>query len=259
VFGNLSQRAVLLVGAGEMAELVARHLRTAGVENMAIANRTASRAEALAQAVGAQLRPLEDDGASLVWADLVVCSAASPRPLFTRENVGAALKARKHRPLFMVDLAVPRDVDPEVGKLPGVYAYDVDDIQKVVSENAAARAAEAAKAEVIIAEEVARFERARAIRDGVPVLALLRQQAERIARAEAERTLAHLGEGLTEKQRKSVEAMATAIVNKLLHQPTAKLRSTSGEEDSRLASAAAELFGLEDEADLSNVAGGTKR
>jgi glutamyl-tRNA reductase len=247
IFGALVHKAVLLVGAGEMAELVARHLKTAGVTQMAIANRTVSRAEELAKAVGASTVPLEGVMERLVWADLVVCSTASPQPIFTRDGVAGYLKPRKHRPLFMVDLGVPRDVAPDVNALQGVYAYDVDDIQKVVAENAAARAAEAAKAEVIVAEEVARFVRARALREGVPVLAQLRQQAEKIMRTELERTLGNLGD-LSEKQRKSVEAMGLAIVNKLLHQPTAKLRALNPDDDMRLAGAAAELFGLDEPA-----------
>ncbi|HEX4621668.1 MAG TPA: glutamyl-tRNA reductase, partial [Myxococcaceae bacterium] len=143
-------------------------------------------------------------------------------------------------------------------------AYDVDDIQKVVADNAAARAAEAAKAEVIVVEEVARFVRARALREGVPVLAQLRKQAEAIMRAELERTLGHLGE-LSEKQRKSIEAMGLAIVNKLLHQPTAKLRALNPDDDMRLAGAAAELFGLDEPGSTAEApanpaaAGGGKR
>jgi glutamyl-tRNA reductase len=130
--------------------------------------------------------------------------------------------------------------------LEGVYAYDVDDIQRVIADNSAARAVEAAKAETIIAEEIARFVRSRSVRDGVPVLALLRARAEQIAKAEAERTLANLGEDLSEKQRRSVQAMATAIVNKLLHEPTSRLRELGADQSaSRLADAAAELFGLE--------------
>ncbi|HEX5635219.1 MAG TPA: hypothetical protein VFX50_18375, partial [Gemmatimonadales bacterium] len=148
---------------------------------------------------------------------------------------------------FMVDLAVPRDIAPEVGELDWVHAYDVDDIQKFVAENAAARAEEAQKAGVLVAQEVARFVRDRAVRNGVPVLAQLRQRGESIARAEVERTLATIGDGLTDKQRKSVEAMARAIVNKLLHEPTARLRAVGPEhEGNRLAGAAAELFGLEE-------------
>ncbi|HYV46927.1 MAG TPA: glutamyl-tRNA reductase [Myxococcaceae bacterium] len=246
IFGDLHGRPALVVGAGEIGELAARHLSQARCK-VVIANRTRERAEALAAQVGAAVRPFEELHALLHSVDLVVSSTASPAPLFTRENVVPAMKARRHRPLLLVDLAVPRDVAPGVhGSAEGVYAYDVDDIRQVIDENVAARANEAAKAEQIVAEEVARYVRARAVRDGVPVLAQLRQRAEQIARAEAERTLQHLPE-LSEKQRKSVEAMGMAIVNKLLHQPTAKLRALdpSGQ-PSPLADAAAELFGLEE-------------
>ena len=244
IFGGLKEKSVLLVGAGEMAELSAKHLKEAGASRIAIANRTQARAEALAAAVGGEVVPFEALFPTLERADVVVCSTASPTPIFTAANVAPCLKARRHRPLFMVDLAVPRDIAPEVNQLSGVYAYDVDDIQKAVAENSAARAVEAGKAEVIVAEEVVRFSRARAVREGVPVLAQLRRRAEEIARAEAMKTLGAIGEALTDKQKKSIEAMAMAIVNKLLHEPTAKLRSVTLDGDQRLAGAAAELFGL---------------
>jgi glutamyl-tRNA reductase len=246
IFGGLASKTVLVVGAGEMAELAARHLRSAGAKNLWIANRTRARAEELAALVNGEARDFSELNALLVPVDVVICSTASPVPIFTKEMVAAQLKARKHRPLLMVDLAVPRDVAPEVHELESVYAYDVDDIQKNVAENSAARAAEAAKAEIIIQEELARFVKARQVRDGVPVLAQLRARADQIARAEVERTLANLsGEGLSEKARKSMEAMGLAIVNKLLHLPTAKLRAVGADpEEAHLAEAAAELFGL---------------
>ncbi|HSP80722.1 MAG TPA: glutamyl-tRNA reductase, partial [Myxococcaceae bacterium] len=174
VFDGLGGKTVLLVGAGEMAELAARHLKQAGASRILVSNRTLERAEALAAEVGGTARPFEELFSLLVSADVVVCSTASPVPLFTRENVGAVGKARRHRPLFMVDLAVPRDISPEVAELVWVHAYDVDDIQKFVSDNAAARAEEAQKAGVLVAQEVARFVRQRAVREGVPVLARLR-------------------------------------------------------------------------------------
>ncbi|QSQ27807.1 glutamyl-tRNA reductase [Pyxidicoccus parkwayensis] len=245
VFDGLRGKTVLVVGAGEMGELAARHLKQAGATKLFITNRTLARAEALATEVGGTARPFEELFALLTAADVVVCSTASPVPLFTKENVGAVGKARKGRPLFMVDLAVPRDIDPGVGQLDGVHAYDVDDIQKFVADNAAARAEEAQKAGVLVAQEVARFVKERALREGTPVLARLRQRAEAIARAEVERTLGALGDGLNEKQRKSIEAMGRAIVNKLLHEPTSRLRAVGPEgEGNRLAGAAAELFGL---------------
>jgi glutamyl-tRNA reductase len=256
VFDGLGDKTVLLVGAGEMAELAARHLKQAGATRIFVANRTLARAEALATEVGATARPFEELFSLLTAADVVVCSTASPVPIFTRENVSAVARARKRRPLFMVDLAVPRDIAPEVGELDWVHAYDVDDIQKFVAENAAARAEEAQKAGVLVAQEVARFVRDRAVRNGVPVLAQLRQHAEAIARAEVERTLASLGDGLTDKQRKSIEAMGRAIINKLLHEPTARLRAVGPErEGNRLAGAAAELFGLDDTSTHAGAAG----
>jgi glutamyl-tRNA reductase len=246
IFGSIAGKSVLIVGAGEMGRLAARHLLSGGGK-IIIINRTLVRAEELAAELQADAKPFEQLPELLVWADLVVCSAASQRPIFTKENVSAATRHRRFRPLFMVDLAVPRDIAPDVNDLDGVYAYDVDDIQKVVAETSAARAIEAAKAEAIIAEEVAHFVRDRAIRES-PLVAELRSRAHAIAKSEAERTVAQLGPSLTEKHRRSIESMAMAIVNKLLHQPTTKLRAVSRDPDQRLAGAAAELFGLGGEA-----------
>ncbi len=246
VFGGLDGRAALLVGAGEMAELAAKHLRQARACPILVSNRTRARAEELASAVEGEVRDFEELDGSLSVADLVVCSTASPGHIFTKERVAPLLKVRRFRPLFMVDLAVPRNIAPDLGDLDGVFAYDVDDIQKIIADNSNARAIEAAKAEAIIAEEIARFVRARTVRDGVPVLAQLRARAEQIAKAEAERTLVGLGDNLSEKQRRSVQAMALAIINKLLHEPTARLRELGSDPSpSRLADAAAELFGLQ--------------
>jgi glutamyl-tRNA reductase len=248
IFGSLAGKRVLLVGAGEMAEVAGRHLASAGVGGMVVANRTRSRAEALAADLKAAAVSLDALDAELVAADLVVCSTASPVPIFTRERVAKVLKPRRHRPLFMVDLAVPRDVAPDVNTLDGVYTYDVDDIQKVVAESAAARSVEAAKAEVLVAEEVARFVTQRSVREGVPVLAQLRAHADEIAQAEIERSLAGWAATLDEKQQKGLRAMAQAIVSKLLHHPSARLRAVGVEkEGNRLAGAAAELFGLDEE------------
>jgi glutamyl-tRNA reductase len=244
IFDRLEGKTVLLVGAGEMAELSGRHLVSAGASKVLVVNRTFEHAQALAATLDGQALPFERMEESLVLADIVVCSTASPMPVITREKVARVLKPRKHRPLFLVDLAVPRDVDPDVHTLDGVYSYDVDDIQRVIDQNQAARAAAAAKAEVLVAEEVARYIRQRAVREQVPVLAQLRARAEQIRRAELERALGNLPEPLTAEQARVVEAMTSAIVNKMLHQPTAKLRAVQSGE-SELADAAAELFGLD--------------
>ncbi|HZI06321.1 MAG TPA: glutamyl-tRNA reductase, partial [Archangium sp.] len=165
---GLAEQTVLVVGAGEMSALAARHLKRAGVGRLVVVNRTLARAEALASEVGGTARPLEELFTLLASADVVVSGTSSPVPLFTRENVAPVLETRQ-RPLVMVDLAVPRDIAPEVGWMKQVRVLDVDDIQHFVLENAAARAEEARKAETLVAEEVARFMRERAVRAGVPV------------------------------------------------------------------------------------------
>ncbi len=244
-FEALAGKTVLVVGAGEMGELAARHLKQAKIGQLLITNRTWARAEALASELGGTARPFEELPLLLVEADVVVCSTASPLPLFTRESLSAVGPERQFRRLLMVDLAVPRNIALDVAGLDWVTAYDVDDIQRSVTENAAAREREARKASALVLQEVSRFMRDRAVRDGVPVLARLRQRAEQIAKAEVERTLAALGEGLTDKQRKSIEAMGRAIINKLLHEPTTCLRTSAHEDEGQeLAHTAARLFGL---------------
>lgn len=243
--GGLEDKTVLLVGAGEMAGLAARHLEQARAGRLVVVNRTYARAEALAAEVGGTARPFEELLPLLATVDVVVSGTSSPVPLFTRENVAEGLAARPHLPLVLVDLSVPRNIAAEVHELEQVRLHDLDDIQRFVAHNEAVRAEEARKASVLVEQEVTRFLKDRAVREGVPVLCRLRQRAEAIARTEAERTLATLGEGLSEKQRKSVEAMARAIVNKLLHEPTARLRTVGTEpEGDRFAGVVAELFGL---------------
>ncbi|MFN0061296.1 MAG: glutamyl-tRNA reductase [Myxococcaceae bacterium] len=257
VLGGVAGRQALVLGAGEFGELVARHLMSQGVGALTIATRSPERATALASALNARTASLEALDALLLDVDLVVCSTAAPRPLISVERVSRVLGPRTGRPLVFIDLAVPRDVDPAVHALSDVFVYDLDDIQSAQQENVAARAAEALKAERIVAEEVARFGQAWAVRTGVPVLAQLRAHAEAIARTEAQRTLSQFDQDWSERQRRSVEAMAQAIVNKLLHAPTSKLRDShlpSG--DGRLAEVAAKLFGLVEDEDTETGAEG---
>jgi len=246
IFGGLDGKTVLLVGAGEMSELAGRHLASAGARPLLVTNRTLQHAEALARALDGEALPFHPLEAALRRADVVVCTTASPVPIITREMVAGTVRSRRHRPLFLVDLAVPRDVEPEVNDLDNVYAYDVDDIQRVVAENTALRADAAAQGEALVAEDLARFLSDRALREGVPVLAQLRARAEAIRKAELERALANLPTPLTEAQAAVVAAMTSAIVNKVLHQPTVRLRAvTPGQALNPLAEAVAELFGLD--------------
>ena len=174
-------------------------------------------------------------------------STGAPNYVLTKDVVHAAMKARRHRSLCLIDLAVPRNVDPAAADLGDVFAYDVDDMEKVVEATHEARKGEALRAEAIVEAEVMAFAKERETRAALPVLAQLRRRAEEIARAEAERTLSQVGVKLDEKGRKSVEAMAQAIVNKLLHGPTARLKEAASSGDGALAGAAAELFGINDE------------
>ena len=245
VLGDLSGRAVLLVGAGEMAQLAARELHAGGASQVLVANRSSSAAEALAKEVSGIAVGLQELPALLERADVVLCSTAAQQPLVTRDLVGRVLKARRYRPMFLIDLALPRNIDPGANALENVYVYDLDDLERVAAQNRELREQEVERAEAIVREEIIAYARAKQERAAVPVLARLRQQAQALADAEVERTLSLLGP-LNDRQQKSIRSMAGAIVNKLLHGPTARLR---GEQGGPLADAAAELFGIQDAAE----------
>jgi glutamyl-tRNA reductase len=243
ILGSLEGRTVLLVGAGKMSTLAARHLASAGCSKILVTNRSPQRAETLAAEIGGIPRPWSELATLLAEADVCICSTAAPHPVITAELVLGARKVRKHRPLFFVDLAVPRDVAQDVNQLDDVYVYDVDDLDQVVGENRHTREDEAAKAEAIVAAEAQAFLVA-ARNEAGPILRELRVRGEEIARAEAERTLAKLGASLADAQRRSVEAMARAIVNKILHAPTARIRAAAEADDGRILDAALEIFEL---------------
>ncbi len=252
IFASLEGKRVLLVGAGEMATHAARHLAAQGVAALEIANRSPERADELAarfrdEGRDARGHALDRLPELLSEVDIVVSAAAADGWLLSRELVARAVKSRRFRPLFLVDLAVPRSIEPAAGDLPNVYLKDVDDIGGLVEQNAAHRAEEAGRAEQIIDGEVAELARVLRGRSAVPVLADLRRFGDQVAQAEARRTLSLVGGALDERQRASVEAMARAIVNKLLHQPTTRLRRAAelGVEG-ELADAVARLFGLEE-------------
>ncbi len=246
IFGDLRGRSILLVGAGKMGALSAKALADLGADRILVANRSLERAEALAGQVGGAARPWDELTQLLVAADVVLVSTGAQSYVISRELALQAMKARRQRSICLIDLAVPRNVDPACGDLGNVYAYDIDDLQKVVSQTHAMRAEEAIHAEGIIESEVVTFARERETRAALPVIAALRRRAEEIARAEAERTLQLVGSNLDDKGRKSIEAMAKAIVNKLLHGPTARLKEAAHSGDSALPGAVAELFGIEE-------------
>jgi len=245
IFGDPKGRTILLAGAGKMGALSAKALRVLGADRVLVTNRSPERGQQLADQVEGTFRPWEELAQLLVEADVVIVSTGAPTFVLTAEMVRAAKKQRRHRNLCLIDLAVPRNVDPACAQLDDVFGYDVDDMQKVVSANHQARQGEALSAEAIIEAEVIAFTRERETRAALPVLVTLRRRAEAIARDEVERTLQRAGGALDERARASIEAMAQAIVNKLLHLPTAKLKASAATGESALAGAVAELFGLD--------------
>ena len=247
IFGDLKGRAILLAGAGKMGALSAKALASLGADRVLVANRSREKAVALAAQTGGHARDWSELPKLLVEADVVIVSTGASSYVLTADGVHAAMKARRRRSLCLIDLSVPRNVDPRCADLGDVFAYDMDDLQKVVHATRTARQEEALRAEAIVEAEVMAFTSERETRAALPVLAAVRRRAEEIARAEAERTLSLVGGKLDEKGRRSVEAMARAIVNKLLHGPTARLREAASSGDTTLPGAAAELFGIEED------------
>lgn len=244
IFGQLGGLDCVLVGAGDMGELAARHFSRAGAR-LTIVNRSIERARTLADDVGGTAVGLDALPRLLVDADVVLVSTGAPGFVVTGEMVKAVHKARRYRPLLVVDISVPRNADPQIAELDNCYLYDVDDLAGVVDSNLQKRAEEAKKAETIVGDELEKARRRRASHKAVPVIKALREKMQAIAAAEVARTLPVLGDSATERQRKSIEAMANAIVSKLLHEPLTKLKDAAAVDDDALLAAAVGLFGLD--------------
>jgi glutamyl-tRNA reductase len=244
VFGDLSGCSILLVGAGKISELAARNLLSRGARIAVVANRSLDRAGGLAARLGGEAVALAQVEQELVRADVVVSSTGAPGFVLGREAVARALRARRGRPLFLFDLAVPRDLDPAIDSLDGCYLYDIDDLEAVVSETLAGRRREAERAEAIVAEEAERFRAWQASLDVVPAIASLRARAEEIRAAELRKAEARLGR-LSEDERSLVESITAQIVNKLLHLPTVRMKQAAAAADGVLyAETVRHLFGL---------------
>jgi len=247
IFGTLEGKHVLVIGAGEMCELAATHLMETGVRGVQVTNRTLARAEALAEKFGGRAVPFEEFQHHLPEVDIVISSTGAPHLVVDVEDVRAAMKARRQKPMFLIDIAVPRDIDPRINDLPNVYLYDVDDLQGVVEANKKERSKEADKAEQIVADEVQAFLSWLKTLEVTPTIRALRGRFDAIRQAELEKTLKAFGDGMTDKQRRSIEAMSQAIVNKILHEPTLYLKRQA--EDPELegsVEAVRQLFGLQD-------------
>jgi len=248
LFGDLSTCSVLVVGAGKIADLAARSLASRGARIAAVANRSQARAGELAARFGAGAVPLDAVAAQLARVDVVLASTGAPGYVLTRDDVASAMRARRGRPLFLIDIAVPRDLDPAIHQLDGCYLYDIDDLEAVVAESLAGRRQEAARAEQIVLAEAERFRVWHASRQVVPAIASLRARAEEIRAAELERARGRLGR-LPEAERLAVEAITARIVDKLLHLPTVRMKeAAAGADGSVYADAVRHLFGLGDDA-----------
>lgn len=246
VFGSLAGKAVLVVGAGKMSSLAARHLRAAGAERIVVTNRSPERAARLAGEIEGVARPWEELPALLAEADVVISSTGAREPVLTRALFKQVTKARRWRPIMVVDIAVPRDADPAIADFDGVYLFDIDDLEKVVAANLAGRARAAEHAHKIVEHEAGQFEQWLRIQGVVPTIRALRARFAQLAEAEVARTVEQLArrEHTPAQQREAVARMGQLLVNKLLHQPTMALRGAAPDQAARQAQALCELFGL---------------
>jgi glutamyl-tRNA reductase len=243
--GDLTGRHVLLIGAGETAELTARALTARGVETVFVANRRYDRAIGLAERFGGSAVRLEDLPAQLEVADIVVSSTNSPHHLVEREELELVAAAREYRPLLLIDLAVPRDIDPSCREVTGVVVRDVDDVQTIADRNATGREVEARGADVIVAAELARFERWLGSLEVLPTVASLRVRADDIVSRVLAENIGRFDD-LSHEDQVRIEAMARSIASRLLHEPTLRLKRAAEESDAyQQVAALRELFGLD--------------
>jgi glutamyl-tRNA reductase len=233
MFADLSARTALMIGAGEMIALTARHFAAAGVKHMVIANRTLARAQTLAAEIKAYAVDLSALDKELAEADIVVSCTASSTPIITRSAAAAAVRARRHRPIFMLDLAVPRDIEPAVAKLSDIYLFSIDDLQQLVEENRQQREVAAGGARLLLEEEVARFLADSRAHDAGPAIRALRQQADSIRLQTLEQARRMLMAGKSSDE--VIEYLANTLTNRLLHAPTQALRQASESTDPALA------------------------
>jgi glutamyl-tRNA reductase len=246
IFDDLTPKTAVLVGAGEMAELAAKNLVDNGVGHLLVVNRSAGRANSLAQRYGGEGLGWDHLNQALWRSDIVISSTAAPHAILRVENVEAAMRMRRNRPLFIIDIAVPRDVEHAVGSLTNVFLYDIDDLQQVIEANMAQRRQQIPHVQTIIGEEVARFLEWFQARDVVPTIVDLRQHMDLIRETELEWAM-HKLEHLSEQERNVVLAFSRRLVNKILHQPPVRLKQQANDRQAyHYTDAVRELFGIAD-------------
>ena len=243
IFGSLENKTVLLVGAGKMSEQAARHLVDQGAASVLVTNRTFERAEQMAQRFKGRAIRFDDLYGRADQADIVITSTGSAQPIFRREHAQHFLQQRRGRPMFFIDIAVPRDVDPEVNKLEGIFLYDIDDLQSVAGSNLKGRGKEADLAEAMIAEEVTKYQRRLHVLNVAPEIVQLQQSAEQMRRAELRRAASRL-QSFSPEQLAAVETLTRGLVNKFLHQPVQAIKAAAGEGNTAAIDAIREAFGL---------------
>jgi len=228
IFNQLDNKAVMIIGAGEMCELAARHFVSNGVNKVLVTNRTLERAEKLAAELDGRAVTFDSFPEHLVEVDIVLTSTGAPNFILGHRQMEEIIRRRKQKPMFLIDIAVPRDIDPRVNDLGNVYLYDVDDLQEVVQSNLKERQKEAHKAEGIVEQEIGQFHRWLENLDVKPTIIALRSKLDEIRNQEVSKTFNNLKD-LTDKQRKSIEAMSNALINKVMHKPIAILKNGQGE------------------------------
>jgi len=244
IFGSLERRSVLLIGAGKMTELALRHLRTQGVGEIFVINRTFERAAALARKFDGKALAPESMSEAAPLADIVITSTGSAEPIIRKQHAEEFMQRRKNRPMFFIDIGVPRDVEPSVNEVDGVFVYDIDDLQHVVAANTSDRTREAERAEAIVLHEVGRFrERMRELHV-VPTIVSLQDSMELMRQAEIDRMRSRLGP-LTVEQEAAIESLTRGIINKVLHGPITALKTAAkAQEADALVEQAERLFGI---------------
>lgn len=244
IFADVKRSTALLIGAGQTIELVARHLKEAGIKRIIVANRTLERAQILADELGAEAVLLGDIADFLHQADIVISSTASQLPIIGKGMIERATNKRRHKPMLLVDIAVPRDIEPEVQEVEDAYLYTVDDLHSVIEENVRARQDAAEAAEKIIEQGIDEFRRKQESRKVADLIVSYRAQAELIKQSELERALKSLESGQTPEQ--VVAKLAHGLMNKLIHSPTQYLRQAGAEADQEALQRAAEVLGITD-------------
>jgi glutamyl-tRNA reductase len=228
IFGTLEKKTVLLIGAGEMCELAARHLVSGGVERILVTNRTYERAVLLAKEFRGEAIPFQEMSQGLKKTDIVISATNSPQYLIGHDQITKVMKDRKQKPIFFIDISDPRDIEPKVGDIENIYLYNIDDLQKVANENIKDREKEARRAEAIVQDEVVKFVNWYRSLDVTPTIVALRKKCEEIRKKELEKTFS-LHPDLSDKEKKSLEALTSAIINKILHAPITLLKQTNEE------------------------------